>query len=150
MFIFRGRYIFTIEYFRMLSAHVMRLVGQAISYNISYPNEQCSSAQRQIKMNKKKEANVKTPVIYGYPWGYLLLLHQPNCLPDNLRESLFQWNAAQLLTLPCRYMDTQIAMFMGPTWVPPGSCRPQTGPMLAPWILLSRYSFLIWIAAIKQ
>ena len=27
---------------------------------------------------------------------------------------------------------------MGPTWGPPGSCRPQMGPMLAPWTLLSR------------
>ena len=26
----------------------------------------------------------------------------------------------------------QIAKFMGPTWGPPGSCRPQMGPMLAP------------------
>ena len=26
---------------------------------------------------------------------------------------------------------------MGPTWGPPGSCRPQMGPALAPWILLS-------------
>ena len=31
----------------------------------------------------------------------------------------------------------QIAKFMGPTWGPPGSCRNQMGPMLAPWILLS-------------
>ena len=31
----------------------------------------------------------------------------------------------------------QIARFMGPTWGPPGSCRPQMGPMLAPWTLLS-------------
>ena len=30
----------------------------------------------------------------------------------------------------------QIAKFMGPTWGPPGSCRPQMGPMLAPWTLL--------------
>ena len=27
---------------------------------------------------------------------------------------------------------------MGPTWGPPGSCRPQMGPILAPWTLLSR------------
>ena len=33
---------------------------------------------------------------------------------------------------------TQIAKFVGPTWGPPGSCRPQMGPMLAPWTLLSR------------
>ena len=26
---------------------------------------------------------------------------------------------------------------MGPTWGPPGSCRPQVGPMTAPWTLLS-------------
>ena len=30
----------------------------------------------------------------------------------------------------------QIAKFMGPTWGPPGSSRPQMGPMLAPWTLL--------------
>ena len=26
---------------------------------------------------------------------------------------------------------------MGPTWGPPGSCRPQMGPMLAPWTSIS-------------
>ena len=31
----------------------------------------------------------------------------------------------------------RIARFMGPTWGPPGSCRPQMGPILAPWTLLS-------------
>ena len=34
-------------------------------------------------------------------------------------------------------MVPQIAKFMGPTWGPPGSCRPQMGPMLAPRTLLS-------------
>ena len=32
---------------------------------------------------------------------------------------------------------TQITKFMGPTWGPPGSCRPQMGPMLSPRTLLS-------------
>ena len=32
---------------------------------------------------------------------------------------------------------SQIARSMGPTCHPPGSCRPQVGPMLAPWNLLS-------------
>ena len=35
------------------------------------------------------------------------------------------------------FKTTQIARFMGPTWDPPGSCRPQVGPMLTPWTLLS-------------
>ena len=36
-------------------------------------------------------------------------------------------------------ITTQIASLMGPTWGPPGSCRPQVGPMLAPGTLLSGY-----------
>ena len=36
--------------------------------------------------------------------------------------------------------SSQIAKFMGPTWVPPGSCQPQMGPMLAPWTLLSGFT----------
>ena len=35
---------------------------------------------------------------------------------------------------------SQRARFMGSTWGPPGSCRPQMDPMLAPWILLSGVS----------
>ena len=37
----------------------------------------------------------------------------------------------------------QIARFMGPTWGPPGSCRPQMGPMLTPRTLLSGSEFHI-------
>ena len=37
---------------------------------------------------------------------------------------------------------SQIARFMGPTWGPPGSCRPQMGPTLAPWTLLS--GIVLW------
>ena len=36
-----------------------------------------------------------------------------------------------------RWCTPQIAKLMGPTWGPHGSCRPQMGPMLAPWTLLS-------------
>ena len=32
---------------------------------------------------------------------------------------------------------TQIARFMGLTWGPPGFCRLQMVPMIAPWTLLS-------------
>ena len=31
----------------------------------------------------------------------------------------------------------QMVLFMWPTWGPPGSCRPQIGPIWAPWTLLS-------------
>ena len=37
-------------------------------------------------------------------------------------------------------VSSQIARSMRPTWGPPGSCRPQMGPMLAPWTLLSGIS----------
>ena len=35
------------------------------------------------------------------------------------------------------YCTLEPKRFMGPTWGPPGSCRPQVGPMFAPWTLLS-------------
>ena len=41
---------------------------------------------------------------------------------------LHKWDIHQLLS--------QIAKFMGSAQGPPGSCRPQMGPMLAPWTLL--------------
>ena len=37
-------------------------------------------------------------------------------------------------------IPSQITRFMGPTWGPPGSCRPQMDPMLVPWTLLSGVS----------
>ena len=37
----------------------------------------------------------------------------------------------------CALMTPQITNIMGPTRGPPGSCRPQMGPMSAPWTLLS-------------
>ena len=32
---------------------------------------------------------------------------------------------------------------MGPTWDPPGFCRPQMGPMMAPWTLLSGMAYAL-------
>ena len=52
----------------------------------------------------------------------------------NIQSSGFE--ASQDLTV-----RPQIAKFMRPTWGPPGSCRPQMGPMLAPWTLLSGTSY---------
>ena len=36
-----------------------------------------------------------------------------------------------------KWITSQIAKFMGPTWGPPWSCRPQMAPMLVPWTLLA-------------
>ena len=41
-------------------------------------------------------------------------------------------------------IKSQIAKFMQPTCGPTGSCRPQMGPMLAPWTLLSAMLYLLW------
>ena len=49
----------------------------------------------------------------------------------------FLWEYTCNGRFPLQIASTQIAKFMGPTWGPPGSCRPQMGPMLAPWTLLS-------------
>ena len=47
-----------------------------------------------------------------------------------------------------RGVTSHIAKFMGPRWGPPGSCRPQMGPLLAPWTLLSGYLTKLWSKSI--
>ena len=49
-------------------------------------------------------------------------------------ENIEYWTIYIFQASPCHSI---LAKFMGPTWGPPGSCRPQMGPMLAPWTLLS-------------
>ena len=46
------------------------------------------------------------------------------------------WLTPLVLNPEYFWITTQIARFTWPTWGPHGSCRPQVGPMLAPWILL--------------
>ena len=59
--------------------------------------------------------------------------------------SLFRIDNQQSCLLRVFYYASAnpIAKFMGPTRGPPGSCRPQMGPMLAPWTLLSGYCKLL-------
>ena len=47
-----------------------------------------------------------------------------------------------------KYLASQIAKFMGPTWGPSGSYRPQMDPVLAPWTLLYRH--ITWEAYLFQ
>ena len=47
--------------------------------------------------------------------------------------SLMLWNTIFIF---CGDMS-QIVSFMGPTWGSPKPCRPQVGPILTPWTLLS-------------
>ena len=45
--------------------------------------------------------------------------------------------SVQAMTCANTRIHSQITRFIGTTWGPPGSCRPQMGPMLAPRTLLS-------------
>ena len=51
------------------------------------------------------------------------------------RKYLYLWFICQI--------EPQIAGLMGPTWGPPGSCRPQMGPMLGIY-------WLMWRGAVKH
>ena len=47
--------------------------------------------------------------------------------------------AAGVILRMWAFRFVKLARSMRPTWGPPGSCRPQVGPMLAPWTLPSGY-----------
>ena len=53
-----------------------------------------------------------------------------------------QYNGG-VTSLSGHWGHTHIAKFMGPKWGPSGTSRPQMGPMLAPWTLLSGYALLL-------
>ena len=76
-----------------------------------------------------------------------------------VNEDLFEWSIYGILLLLCSFLSLSFfnlciaegyhpdSKCMGPTWGPPGSCRPQMGPMLAPWTLLSGvmgYGMIQW------
>ena len=65
-----------------------------------------------------------------YPWLSTYVSMQPD--GDELWHKCLWFGAS----------TSQIARFVWPTWGPPGSCRPQVGPMLAPWTLLSGLAHL--------
>ena len=52
---------------------------------------------------------------------------------------LYIWKKCSCNLIIYNDITTHITKFMGPTWVPPGSCWPQMGPMSAPCTLLSGY-----------
>ena len=68
------------------------------------------------------------PIIYPHGWNMWCLLWV------FVRKLVITIGHDCILFL---HKGHQIAKFIGPIWGPPGSCRPQMGPILAPWILLS-------------
>ena len=66
---------------------------------------------------------------------------------DKMSYVILNWASEACYKFVSR--GSQIAKFMGPTWGPPGSCRPQMGPMLAPWTLLSGMPWVhinLWVS----
>ena len=72
-------------------------------------------------------------VLYSIVWTPLawLSLHGDLYIAWQKASHAPEWSPINCLK------PTQIAKFIGPTWGPPGSCRPHMGPMLAPWTLQS-------------
>ena len=59
----------------------------------------------------------------------------PNADPDLWCRIALLFKRTAFLYTPVLKNISKIAKFMGPTWGPPGSCRPQVDPMLVPWTL---------------
>ena len=58
-------------------------------------------------------------------------------LPHPIKGAATSCDIAHQTTLLSPTITPQITRFMGPTWGPPGPCRPQMNPILASWTLLS-------------
>ena len=74
--------------------------------------------------------------IQSFPNFFQTKVKPELCVYDEFPTDILYCIASQNL-MESMLHDRQIAKFRGPTWGPPGPCRPQMGPMLAQWILLS-------------
>ena len=84
--------------------------------------------------NLPADSIFKWTVMWNIDISFVISLRRLN------KQSICSW-FGDILCIR-RYVSTvkkgpQIAKFMGPIWGPPGSCRPQMGPMSAPWTLLT-------------
>ena len=85
--------------------------------------------------------------IYLYTFGITATFHKSQwVIPRNILHVWWYRFLITFCTIPAghitsftwkKWKRSQIAKFMGLTLDPPGSCRPQMGPMLTPWTSLS-------------
>ena len=77
-------------------------------------------------------------------WSSAMVTDELSYKPDisNSLVTYLQWFTVLVTKRWTQRTNSQIAKFMGPTWGPPGSCRPQMGPMLAPMNLAIRVSYV--------
>ena len=83
----------------------------------------------QWKLKRNSYTLIQENAFQNVVWKMAAILSRPQCV----KGGIF-WESR---SIPWILKPSQIAMFMGPTCGPSGSCRPQMGPMLAPWTLLS-------------
>ena len=96
-----------------------------------------------VTMRCTEFTGIKTSILLGQHYIRSICLRKiEHDLRNNAqREKPCADNLIHILNK--RHKETpQIAKFMEITWGPPGSCRPQMGPMLAPWTLLSGVFFI--------
>ena len=88
-------------------------------------------------------------VIRGVGWLYLFpdtdLLHEKIGIRLISLAPEKRGSIVKMIIFKHIIQITQIAKFMAATWGPPGSCRPQMGPMLAPLTLLSGVSWALTV-----
>ena len=83
-------------------------------------------------------------------WVHILFVKQVPALIKYVLEWLISPFQVPAMVVEDHYyqelfwlITSLIIRFMGPTWGPPGANRTQVGPMLAPWILLSGFGWIL-------
>ena len=120
------------------------------------PSSSYESSQAQISCNRELGSMCLCQMKYIFPgieipiikkiqsWDCLTIIigiHVMERLPFYIWSApliLFQYKEHFYISIT-KIPDSK---FMRPAWGPPGTCRPQMGPMLAPWTLLSGIRWL--------
>ena len=116
---------------------------QTDEHETTIPTSQCRWSLMEIKRISPNITNIISKLLSQWPLGavsryrcHLTIIGIP-MLKIRWSHDLLVFKMG--IPIPGKTIFTQIAKFMGPTCGPPGSWRPQMGPTVAPWTLLSGY-----------
>ena len=89
-----------------------------------------------LKAYVPSTARQKRMVSYGWIPGPYRAVRTKFLVWEQLVQALECDVTGALGHIPLGISASQVENFMGPTWGPPGPCRPQVGPISASWTLL--------------
>ena len=146
-------YCFSRSYVKFQGHTALKIVEFDPNWVFPDCNSGLNSPMAMKYCTKLETAKERCPFVFqGHPSNFKVTRYKTSPILTQIERfwTIGQSQLSNPSDLPCFQIDINSLRFrqlimtdtgypdsMGPIWGPPGFCRPQMGPMLAPWTLLS-------------